>query len=56
MEVNKTKCVGCGTCMNICPVGAITMDANGKAQINKEICIQCGSCQNVCPVEAIENK
>lgn len=52
--VNKSKCVGCGTCVNVCPVGAITIGADGKAQINKEICIQCGSCQNVCPVEAVK--
>ena len=54
--VNKNKCIGCGTCLNICPVNAIKLDENGKAQIDKEICIQCGSCQNVCPVEAIEIK
>ena len=55
MEVDKKICIGCGTCVNICPVEAIKM-VSGKAEIDKKICINCGSCKNVCPVEAIEDK
>lgn len=52
--VNKQKCVGCGTCVNMCPVEAISFDEDGKAQIDKNICIKCGTCEAVCPVNAIK--
>ena len=53
MKVDKEKCLGCGGCVNACPVNAITLDSNGKAHINKDICIRCCSCVYTCPVEAI---
>lgn len=52
--VNKDKCIGCGACESVCPVGAIKLDANGKSEIDTNICIKCGACENLCPVEAIK--
>lgn len=52
--VNKNKCISCGTCVAICPVGAISFGTDGKAQIDKTKCIHCGACQASCPVEAID--
>ena len=46
-------CIECGTCAQVCPVGAIT-PGNGKYEINPAKCIDCGSCQNNCPVGAPE--
>lgn len=54
--VNKDKCIGCGTCVDVCPVNAITLNDEGKAQIDQEKCIKCGTCEAVCPVMAIEIK
>ena len=51
--VDENKCIGCGACASICPVGAITLK-NGKATIDKKKCIKCGACQNYCPVGAID--
>lgn len=52
-EVNKDICTGCGGCLNVCPVNAISMKADEKGflfpSVNKEICILCGACCKKCP-------
>lgn len=50
--VDEKKCIGCGACASICPVGAIKL-VNGKAKIDQKKCIKCGSCAQFCPVAAI---
>ena len=51
-KVDQDKCTGCGVCVDICPVDAITMK-DGKAVIDEDACIDCGVCVSECPVEAI---
>jgi ferredoxin len=52
LKVDVVKCTGCGTCMETCPVEAITL-LSGKAVIDNEVCNTCGECVQVCPDEAI---
>lgn len=52
--IDKDKCIGCGACVGICPVSAISMDDQGKSQIDPAVCIKCGTCEATCPVEAIK--
>jgi ferredoxin len=49
--VDVAKCTGCETCVDECPVEAITMK-NDKATISDE-CVDCGACVDACPAEAI---
>ncbi len=49
------KCIGCGICVDVCPVEAISLIDN-KAVIDKETCLECSSCIDVCPVEAIHEE
>lgn len=51
-RVNPELCIGCESCVDMCPEGAITMD-KGKALINENICANCRACVTVCPVGAI---
>lgn len=52
VKVNAEECVGCETCVPVCPVEAIKM-VDEKAVIDQEICTACGTCIAECPVEAI---
>ena len=44
-------CAACGTCINECPVGAISEGDIYKIDADK--CVDCGTCADVCPVGAI---
>ena len=45
-------CAGCGTCIDECPVGAIS--EGDIYVINADECTDCGSCADCCPIGAIE--
>ncbi len=52
-QVDTDLCNGCETCMDRCPMDAITIEANEVANINLDRCIGCGLCLNTCPTEAL---
>lgn len=49
--VISEDCAACGTCIDECPVEAIS--AGTIYKIDPDVCTECGSCADVCPVEAI---
>nr|MCR4929924.1 EFR1 family ferrodoxin [Lachnospiraceae bacterium] len=51
LKVDINKCVGCGKCEKICPMGNIKIE-NGKA-VSKDKCTMCYRCINLCPNQAI---
>ena len=55
IKVNADLCVGCETCVPVCPVEAISMN-DDKAVIDQDTCTGCESCIPECPVEAIKNE
>lgn len=54
-KINKSQCIGCEKCKNICPQHVITMK-NRKANIDLSHCIKCFCCHEMCPVKAIDVK
>jgi len=50
--VDPDTCIGCQTCVEVCPHGAISMQED-KAVIDQNLCKQAKECINPCPVEAI---
>lgn len=47
MTINPKKCVACGNCTYVCPMGAIYIDPVIKrATINRTECVECYACYN----------
>ena len=54
VEIDETKCTGCGLCANACHEGAIAM-VDGKAKLVKDdYCDGMGDCLPECPAGAIK--
>lgn len=70
--IDKSKCVECGKCAQVCPfsaianikrpcekachIGAISMSDDKTASINNDKCTACGACVYQCPFGAIMDK
>jgi len=52
VKINKETCVGCASCIETCPVEALSME-NDKAVCDEAKCVDCGACVDSCPVGAI---
>lgn len=53
-HISEEFCKGCGACLRVCPVGAITGEKKKPHRIAPEICIKCGACFDVCKFKAVE--
>ena len=57
IEVDKEKCISCGSCVALCPVEAITLSEDCSIVFNKEKCVgsTCSACVDACPARAIKS-
>ena len=47
MRINPKKCVACGNCTYVCPMGAIYIDpVKKRATIDRDECVECYTCFN----------
>lgn len=49
-KLDKDKCVMCGVCVDVCPMGSIHEEKPGLVQ---GICIKCCGCEKACPQGAL---
>jgi len=49
--IDQDSCIGCGNCVDRCPVQAIILE--DIAKVNRNTCLGCGLCASVCPEDAI---
>ena len=52
-EIDSSKCVSCGTCVDRCHFGAREI-VNGSLVYNKDKCFGCGLCVSTCLMDAIK--
>jgi len=52
-KVDQDVCSGCGTCIEVCPYGAIVKNDKGLAEVIAAACKGCGCCGASCPEGAI---
>ncbi len=50
-QVDEGLCIGCGTCEDMCPFDAVTV--NGYSEVEWEKCMGCGVCVDFCDEEGI---
>lgn len=48
-------CIGCGSCVAVCPQSCIITDSIPHV-IEQEHCLHCGNCFEACPVGAVERR
>ena len=54
-HIDEDICVGCKTCIGLCPYTAISFDENrGISVVNEALCKGCGSCSGFCPSGAAQ--
>lgn len=54
--ITKNACSGCGDCLEICPVHAISKGKDEKLHINLRKCAHCNFCIDICESNAIEQQ
>jgi NAD-dependent dihydropyrimidine dehydrogenase PreA subunit len=52
VQVDTTKCTGCGSCVEACSLEAVAVN-DGTAAAGPELCVECGVCVDACPANAI---
>ena len=60
-QIDEKSCIGCGSCVNLCPPGAITLEREigpiikiKELKMDNETCVECFMCEDNCPTEAIK--
>ncbi len=57
-KIDLNLCNGCGTCVEVCPVGVYELKNIGgemkSTAVNPDACIVCRACEVQCPQSAIQ--
>ena len=54
VEYDEEKCTGCGSCIGVCPQGALSFSESHKIIRDEKKCTLCGKCEQFCPSDIRE--
>lgn len=53
ISFDLSRCVGCGSCARVCPMGYLTLEDKVPQVRQRRRCIECGHCVATCPKQAV---
>ncbi|MDY0042731.1 MAG: mercury methylation ferredoxin HgcB [Desulforhabdus sp.] len=54
LQLDQSKCIGCGMCTVVCPHAVLSMNGKRAHIVERDACMECGACAQNCPAEAIQ--
>lgn len=57
IKIEQSRCSGCGTCVALCPTGAVSKEIGNDCLLlffNSALCTNCSVCRSACPEQAID--
>ena len=56
LKIDESKCVGCGTCVSVCPHDVLEVRDEVSKVKDIDLCMECGACMMNCPTQSIDVK
>lgn len=56
LTYERSKCIGCRLCVEVCPHDVFIMDDKLARLVNPDNCMECGACEINCEPGAIQVK
>jgi ferredoxin len=53
LSICGDSCIGCGACIEVCPLGVLELRGGKAAICDRGLCMECGACARNCPAKAI---
>lgn len=53
ITIDEEKCIGCGECVDVCPVDVLELQDDKAVVVNEDECLECESCVETCEQGAI---
>lgn len=54
LQWHSVRCIGCYSCIPVCPSSALSKSDQGEILIDRHLCDACGICVDACPSTALE--
>ncbi len=53
LELDESRCTGCGLCLEVCPRAVFELRDNKARIVDRDACMECGACTRNCAWDAL---